>query len=492
MRPFGRFSRTGTTIGLVVAMVATTLVALVGVGGANSVTPAVATPYSVTFSESGLPSGTNWSVHVAFVGCSCDGVYKTVTSNSSNLTVRVTTGTYKFHVLMVPGFYVNVGASGYLNVTGANLSGPSFVFHRLFTYVTTFSESGLPNGTVWSVTVSGNGTGQLRTIEHQSSSSNSSSVSFALPNGTYHYLVANVPGSFFLNHSSHGPFVVNGSSPPPVAVRLITPPLYAVTFTQSGLPNGTNWSVRVAGWGGVAIREVLSSTNATISFELPNGTYRFVVAQVMGFVINASARGGLVVTNSPLAVSVHFRPVVPGAFYPVAFEENGLANGSHWSVTVTILHTFGHSRKATQSSNTSTLFFLLQNNSYRFVVHTPRGYEIVSGGVGSFAINGSSPSVFVVNYTVVPTYAVTITETGLDNGTNWSALLRTQTTGSTPWPIHLVSVSNGTSITFTVPSGSYCFRVYGVSGYGFQGAATGAIVVSGAPAGASVTFVPKL
>lgn len=490
MTPFGRLPRVGASLGIVVALLAMGFAMLVGIGGASSVTPSVATPYSVTFEETGLPAGTNWSVHVGFVGCSCDGVYRTGTTNQSNLTIAVTNGTYRYHVLMVPGYYVNVGASGFFNITTANLSGISFVFHPLVTYPVTVSETGLPNGTVWSATVTGNGTGQLRTIEHRTATSNTSNLSFVLPNGTYHYAVASIVGSFFLNHSSHGRFVVNGSSPAAVPVRFLTPPLFAVTFTESGLPNGTNWSVRVAGWGGVAIREVLSSTNATITFELPNGTYHFVVSQVMGFVIYQSGRGGVIVTNTPLGVAVGYRQVVPGAFYPVAFQENGLANGTHWSVTVTILHTFGHSRQATQTSNGSTVFFLLQNNSYRFVVHTPRGYAIAVGGRGNFTINGSSPSVFLVNFTLVPTYTVTITETGLDNATNWSALLRSQTRGSTPWPIHVVTVSNTTTISFTVPNGSYCYRVYAVAGYTFQGMASGSIVVAGGPAGASVTYIP--
>jgi len=49
-----------------------------------------------------------------------------------------------------------------------------------------------------------------------------------------------------------------------------------VTFTESGLPSGTSWCVKV----GSTSR---CSSTATIAFSLGNGTYRYQVGAVTGY-----------------------------------------------------------------------------------------------------------------------------------------------------------------------------------------------------------------
>jgi hypothetical protein len=408
------------------------------------------------------------------------------------VTIPVTNGTYKYTVQRVDGYFVNVSASGTFNVSGANVSGISFTFYPVIPFLVEFTETGLPSGTLWSVGVTGNGHGQEHAIEKQTATSYGTSLNFSLPNGTYHYTVANVPGSFFVGHSSKGKFVISGESPAPIPVAFTTPAQFSVTFDESGLPTGTNWSVRVHGFGGVPIHETLSSDGPNITFSLPNGSYAYAVADVLAFDFNGSSAGAFAVSGTALTYNVSFVPVAPGAFYPVAFEESGLANGTHWSVSVVITHTFGHSRRATQSSNGTEIFFLLQNATYRFTVHEVRGYTIASGGSGAFAVAGSAPSVLLVGFTAVPTYTVTVTETGLANGTNWSVLVRSQSAGSTPWPIHTVATSNGTSIELAVPNGTYCYSVHAVAGYRITaGTKTGSFSVAGAsPTGIVVDFTP--
>ena len=46
---------------------------------------------------------------------------------------------------------------------------------------------------------------------------------------------------------------------------------YHVTFTETGLPSGTSWSVTLAG-------STQSSTTGTIQFSKANGTYAFTVS----------------------------------------------------------------------------------------------------------------------------------------------------------------------------------------------------------------------
>ena len=478
MSALRRSFATSASLGAIAALLAIVLPSLAGASAPST----VATPYSVTFSETGLPSGTNWSVHVTFLGCGCGGVTRTVQSNLPTLSIPVTNGTYRFTVLRVPGYFVNGSARGVFNVSGANVVGPSFTFEPVISFVTQFTESGLPAGTPWTVNLTGNGTGQLRFMEDQTETTTGTTMAFMLPNGTYWYSVSNVPGSFFLNHSSRGKFVVAGGSPTPLSVRFTTPATFAVTFLESGLLLGTNWSVRVNGAMGVPVHETHASSSNQTVFALPNGSYHYVLAEVLGFNVLGPVVGSFVVNHAPLTIAVAYQAVPRGGYYAVAFQENGLAPGTHWWVSVIATHTFGHSRSAAQSSSGTTLFFLLQNGTYRFQVHSVRGYTLTGGGTGTFVISGAAPSVLLVNFTAIPTYSVTFTESGLPSGTNWTVLVRTEATGWSVWPVRQVERANTTSITFYLPNGTYCYTIYGVHGYVLSsGAAAGPVVVSGAP-----------
>jgi hypothetical protein len=99
----------------------------------------------------------------------------------------------------------------------------------------------------------------------------------------------------------------------------------------------------------------------------------------------------------------------------------------------------------------------------------------------------------LVGFTPIPTYSVTFTESGLPAGTNWSVLVRTELAGSTPWYIRATHYSNTSTITFTLPSGVYCFKFNTVPGYTVTvGVTTGPFSVSGgSPPPISAGFSPK-
>lgn len=457
----------------------------------TAVHPALSATYEVTFVESGLPAGTNWSVHLAFDGCGCQGVHGTFHSDTASLSISVTNGTYRYTVLAVSGFYVNSTARGTFTISGSNGPTISIVFHPLVLYGVEFSESGLPSGTNWTVSVAGNARGQEAKAEHVTQTTHGSSMNFTLPNGTYRYSVARVAGSFF-SGPSHGTFTVAGASPGTVTVGFVTPPTYQVTFTETGLAPGTNWTVRLAGFGGVPIREVRSSTTDAISFGLPTGTYRYEVAEVLGYALNGSAGGSIQVTDGSIAVPVPFHSLSPGAFYTVTFEESGLVAGTHWTVRVVATHTFGHSRQAEQTSTASTLVFELQNGTYDYRALAVHGY-VTNESLRSFTVAGQSPPTIVVSFSAIPTYSVTFSESGLPSGTNWSVLIHTQPGGWSAWPVRVTEVTNQTAFSIALPNGSYCYRFYAVHGYEVSsGTVAGSFTVAGAsPPGISVGFTAK-
>jgi len=341
------------------------------------------------------------------------------------------------------------------------------------------------------VSLHGNGHGQEAALQRVTETSYGTSMNFSLLNGTYHYTVEPVAGSFFTG-PSHGKFVIAGASIPPIAVGFETPPAYTLSFVESGLPAGANWSARVASGGALRVHDVSSTTSNEINFSLPAGTYRYALSEVLGFAIVGSVSGSVTLAPNGSQINVTYQSLAPGAFYVVTFNETGLANGSHWSVGVTATHTFGHSRHEAQTSNTTTLQFLLQNGTYRYHANRVRGYE-VANDTGTFVVAGGSPATIVLNYSTIPTYTVTISETGLPNGTNWTVVVHTQGAFGSAYPVHTSVTSNGTSVTFQLPNGAYCYRIAAVAGYHVTtGKKNGSFsVADGAPAPIPIGFSPK-
>ena len=137
------------------------------------------------------------------------------------------------------------------------------------TYPVTFGESGLPTGTLWSVTL--NGTNE---------SSTTSPIKFKEPNGTYAFTVGSVTG--YTASPSSGSVTVHGG---PVSQAIVfgatVPGQYAVTFVESGLVSGTSWSITLAG-------TTQSSATDTIAFTESNGTYPYS-ASAPGYSTNSSS-----------------------------------------------------------------------------------------------------------------------------------------------------------------------------------------------------------
>lgn len=78
---------------------------------------------------------------------------------------------------------------------------------------------------------------------------------------------------------------------------------YPVTFTESGLPAKTSWSVD---WNGT----ILTSTNATLVVNATNGTYTWQVPSVGG-ALAAPSSGNVTVAGSAMRFAVAFAPWSP-------------------------------------------------------------------------------------------------------------------------------------------------------------------------------------
>jgi YVTN family beta-propeller protein len=189
-------------------------------------------------------------------------------------------------------YNVSAHAIGYVTetqsvvVTPGNVSRVSFTLPEptAATYDVTFTESGLPPGSGWSVNLSGT----LRTTT-------SSLITFTEPNGTYPFTVRTAVAYFAA--PSNGSLIVTGSARD-VAVAFL-PLLYAVSFVRQGTLTPPDWTVTLLG---ITNR----SNEATIGFQEPNGTnYPFNVSwTATGCVDLRPAGGTLNVSGAPVTESI--------------------------------------------------------------------------------------------------------------------------------------------------------------------------------------------
>jgi YVTN family beta-propeller protein len=155
-----------------------------------------------------------------------------------------------------------------------------------------------------------------------------------------------------------------------------TPPTYAITFTESGLSSGTDWSVTLNG-------SQEGSSLTTIVFSQPVGSYNYTVGSVVGYTSNPLS-GQVVVSGAAVRESVTFTAVVPGT-YPLSVTETGLPGGTNWSVTI---------GSTTQSSTGTQVVFQEPNGSYDYQVGSVSGYN-VSPSRGEVNVTGEAKNVDV-------------------------------------------------------------------------------------------------
>ncbi|HEY1197745.1 MAG TPA: hypothetical protein VGG32_03350, partial [Thermoplasmata archaeon] len=151
---------------------------------------------------------------------------------------------------------------------------------------------------------------------------------------------------------------------------------YVVTFKETGLPSGTNWSVMV----GTA---TLWSTLTYINFHLANGSYSYTVANVANY-SRSPTSGTFKVTGVGFTIWEKFSIVR----YVVTFKETGLPSGTNWSVTV---------GATTCTTTGTTISFALADETYSYTVSAPgSGY---SASPGTVTVNGATIRVTVTSTT---------------------------------------------------------------------------------------------
>jgi nitrous oxidase accessory protein NosD len=230
--------------------------------------------HDATFLETGLPSGTPWTV--VFNGT----VYS---STSNSVTIVSTVGTLTAFSYSIPAVlnYVSSPSSGQ-GMLGAGTIAVDITF-TIPTFPLTFIESGLASGTGWGVTVGG--------VVHTSTTD---ALSLTLPNDTYNFSVDPVAG--YVVSPGVGDVTLDGSSRTvALGFSVFT---YNVTVIEDGLASGTSWSLSVGG-------NVSVASGPSLAVHLANGSYPFIVAPVNGYTSHP-ASGTWTVSADDLTVYVDF------------------------------------------------------------------------------------------------------------------------------------------------------------------------------------------
>ncbi|MGC8620249.1 MAG: InlB B-repeat-containing protein, partial [Thermoplasmata archaeon] len=268
--------------------------------------------YSIIFKESGLPSGTQWSVTL-------NGVIHNSTTNM--IIFSEPNGSYSYTITTpINGStgirYVTLIPSGTTIVNGANAT--IDVSYETQYYLTMLASP--ENGGSVSPTGGWYNAGSSVTIN-------------AIPNSNYEFVSWTGTGTgSYSGTSTQVTITMNG----PITEQANFIELFQVTFTETGLPAGTLWYVNLS--NGQSYR----TTGNSIGIQIPNGSYSYTIAATNK---EYSAQGGLLIVNgSNMEISIKFSLVT----YAITFTESGLCSGTSWSVTL---------NNMTKSSTNGTIIF---------------------------------------------------------------------------------------------------------------------------------------
>ena len=382
-------------------------------------------------------------------------------------------------------------------------------------YSVTFTESGLPSGTSWSVTLGG--TAQQSTA---------ATDVFTEANGSYSYTVSTVSG--YTVSPSSGTLTVNGANVnQAVTFTQNVAKKYSVTFTESGLPSGTSWSVTLGGTS-------QQSTTTTDVFEEVNGSYSFTIGSVSGYSVSP-ASGTVNVNGAAVNQAIGFTASTGQAsgifsqvnatsaniqIYTLPEAEEFTVGGSNENVNFVVLYLSGAGSvhfsigtslwasnilgNQTVTATSSKLWYNVSFSSVTLTANTDYYLNVylVSGSTqwgyttspsvaknevqdywesGGYLSNDNSyPNIYSVGYssgTPPPaTYTITFTESGLSSGKGWTATFN-----------NVAKSSTTTTISFTATDGSYSYSISAVSGYTVS-PSSGTITVNGANVNQAITF----
>jgi hypothetical protein len=369
--------------------------------------------YSITVNEKGLPANVNWTATVNNV---------TQASNTTSMTFYASNGTYSYSAKFVNysgsngimGYIPFFNGSGTLTVNGSSIS-KTIGYEP--GYGVTFIPKNLTAGTSWTLSVTTNTTvnvsskivSSVNTTHVTTTAANlilpflnstisaSQEINGTLTNVTYTMKYSySISSPNYLASESAFNFSVDQSGLTENTIAL-TEVAFGVTFTETGLPANTSWSISLNG----AAR---NSSTSSILFSEPNGTYDYAIGGVTGYT-TSSAGGSVTVNGSSAQVNITFSPLVvmpteitigygtsPANFVPLAYAT---VNGSSVSFTIQPQYLTGNQSKylmirISSSSTTIDLRATIYGNSGISTYFGPITGEEIGYWLGAVMIFGGA------------------------------------------------------------------------------------------------------
>ena len=223
------------------------------------------TGYSITFTESGLPSGDTWYVKLSDqLGLSESSTGQKLSGTTSSLTTHEPNGTYTFTYQTSDKRYS--GGSKSFTINGASIT--EDVTFAAVLYYLNFTQLSKPTSVEWGVNVSG-------TIK-----TGYGNISFQLVNGTYYWNASAINGSFthpigwwrltngsgvVLLHNESSfvgmKIVINGKN---YNDNITFARAYNITFEEVGIANTFQWDVNLSNGLGITLdKHIIVSDNVT-------------------------------------------------------------------------------------------------------------------------------------------------------------------------------------------------------------------------------------
>ena len=247
-------------------------------GAAVNVSVKFSELFTVTLTETGLPSTDFWYVNITGESSSDSGQLAAGSSYSFSLI----NGTYQYNIATNDKIYhANAGS---FTVNGASLT--ESVSFALYKYSITFTETGLPSDTTWFVNITGQTSSGLLSA--------GSSFTVELTNGTYYYLIG-TPHKIYATNTYEFQVIGKALSEAITFSKV----LYNVTFTETGLKSGTSWSVTFDGL-------TQNSTNSSIIFTAVNGSHTYKIGNVSGYTVSPTS-GSPLINGKNVSIFIAFK-----------------------------------------------------------------------------------------------------------------------------------------------------------------------------------------
>jgi hypothetical protein len=334
--------------------------------------------FPLTFIETGLATGSLWSVTVAN-GTSLED---TSASTSTSLVVYAPIGVQSYTVAAPPGYHLE-RPPGFGSVSVLGNSTPAITLTFALLYPVVFQESGLPTGVTWAVSARLGSTVLFGTAVAPAS------IPLEEIDGTYGFASWAV-GNASINWrtSTVLDFTVSNA---PLAVAVGFLPGYRVVWSESGLPSGLNWSVAING-----VATFPSAPDGWVSVNEYNGTYAFAIPidRFSVQVGNQTYNRAYVPSPRTATITVHGAGVdlavrFLAATVPVTFNVVGLPSGATYGI-----------RLSDQNVTTGLALPTIQipNGSYTFDIAPPAGFYATPQG-GNVSVQGKPTT---VDITILP------------------------------------------------------------------------------------------